>query len=202
MKPKDSISKVPYHNPNQDLIEGCKRRDQQSQFMVYKLYYKAMYRVSLRIVRDEMEAEDIMQESFLSAFDRIDAYSGVASFGAWLRKIVENRSYDFLRKSKGMSCESIETSAFNSQLADSNPEDGDIKDSLVKKVKEIINHLPAGCREVFSLYHFEGYDHEEIGEILSISPVTSRSQYNRSRKRILDEFRNSNILNTLSRHLF
>ncbi len=202
MKPKDSKSSVPYPHTNQDLINGCKRRDQQSQFMVYKLYYKAMYNVSLRIVRDETEAEDIMQESFLAAFDRIDTYSGVACFGAWLKKIVENRSYDFLRKNNRMVFESIETSAVNRQLAESSPEEEDDKSDIVKKAREIINNLPAGCRDVFSLYHFEGYDHEEISEILSISPVSSRSQYNRSRKRILDEFRKSNILNTFRKHLF
>ena len=202
MKPKDSKSRVPYHNPDQDLIDGCKRRDQKSQFMVYKLYYKAMYNVSLRIVQNEMEAEDIMQESFLSAFDRIDTYSGAACFGTWLRKIVENRSYDFLRRNKRMTFENIEKSSVTSQMAAMTPEEEYTKDSLVKKVREIINHLPAGCREVFSLYHFEGYDHEEIGEILSISPVTSRSQYNRSKKRILDEFRNLNILDALKKHLF
>ncbi|HKK42015.1 MAG TPA: sigma-70 family RNA polymerase sigma factor [Bacteroidales bacterium] len=202
MKPKDSKSGVPYHNPNQDLIDGCKRREQQSQFMVYKLYYKAIYNISLRMVRDETEAEDIMQESFLSAFDRIYTYSGVASFGAWLRKIVENRSYDFLRKKNRIVFESIETSAVNRQPAESSTEEEDNKSGMVKRAREIINNLPAGCRDVISLYHFEGYDHEKIGEILSISPVTSRSQYNRSRKRILDEFCNSDILNTLKRHFF
>ena len=67
---------------------------------IYKLYYKAMYNVSLRIVNNEAEAEDIMQESFLSAFEKIDTYTGQVSFGAWLKRIVINKSLDVMKKRK------------------------------------------------------------------------------------------------------
>ena len=70
------------NNIHQNLIEDCKRMDQKAQFQIYKLYYKAMYNTSLRIVNDPMEAEDIMQESFLVAFEQIGTYSGNVSFGA------------------------------------------------------------------------------------------------------------------------
>jgi DNA-directed RNA polymerase specialized sigma24 family protein len=65
-----------FRNIHQDLINGCKSGDQKAQFSIYKLYYKAMFNTSLRIVNDTMEAEDIMQESFLSAFEKIETYSG------------------------------------------------------------------------------------------------------------------------------
>jgi DNA-directed RNA polymerase specialized sigma24 family protein len=79
---------------HQTLIEGCKRMDQKAQFQIYKLYYKAMYNTSLRIVDDPMEAEYIMQESFLVAFEQIDTYSENISFVAWLKDIVQNRAID------------------------------------------------------------------------------------------------------------
>ena len=60
-----------FKNLHQDLLDGCKIGDQKAQFQIYKLYYKAMYNTSLRIVNDTMEAEDIMQESFLSAFEKV-----------------------------------------------------------------------------------------------------------------------------------
>ena len=82
------------NNIHQNLIEDCKRRDQKAQFQIYKLYYKAMYNTSLGIVNDPMEAEDIMQESFLVAFEQIDTYSGNVTFNAWLKSIVQNRSID------------------------------------------------------------------------------------------------------------
>ncbi len=89
-----------FKNLHQDILDACKEGDQKAQFQIYKLYYKAMYNTSLRIVNDTMEAEDIMQEAFLSAFDKIDTYSGTVSFGAWLKKIVINRSLDALGKEK------------------------------------------------------------------------------------------------------
>ena len=88
-------SEEKYHNEHQELIEGCRKGDQKAQFQIYKLYYKAMYNTSLRIVEDTMEAEDIMQEAFLSAFEKISYYSGKVSFGSWLQKIVYNRSLDY-----------------------------------------------------------------------------------------------------------
>jgi len=91
-----------FKNLHQDLLDGCIAGDQKSQFQIYKLYYKAMYNTSLRIVNNAMEAEDIMQESFLSAFEKIDTYSGTVSFGAWLKKIVINRSLDVLTKKKAV----------------------------------------------------------------------------------------------------
>lgn len=81
---------VQFLNLHQELINGCRRGDQKAQFQIYKLYYKAMYNTSLRIVNNTMEAEDIMQEAFLSAFEKIGFYSGTASFGAWLKKIVQS----------------------------------------------------------------------------------------------------------------
>jgi RNA polymerase sigma-70 factor (ECF subfamily) len=100
METKAVNVKAPFSNLHQDLINRCKTNDQKAQFQIYKLYYKAMYNTSLRIVNDTMEAEDIMQESFLSAFEKINTYSGMVSFGAWLMKIVINRSLDAVSKKK------------------------------------------------------------------------------------------------------
>ena len=94
-------------NIHQNLIENCKRMDQKAQFQIYKLYYKAMYNISLRIVNDRMEAEDIMQESFLFAFEQIATYSGNISFDAWLESIVQNQSIKSLRKSRNLIFEKI-----------------------------------------------------------------------------------------------
>jgi len=78
----------------------CREGNQKAQFQLYKLYYKPMYCVSLRIVNNEAEAEDIMQEAFLKAFRKIDTYKGEVSFGAWLKKIVIYRSLDHLKKKR------------------------------------------------------------------------------------------------------
>jgi DNA-directed RNA polymerase specialized sigma24 family protein len=92
MKTKENNSELSFLISHQELIDGCRRGDQKAQFMIYKLYYKAMYNTSLRIVDNPSEAEDIMQESFLSAFEKIGTYSETVSFFDWLKKIVENQS--------------------------------------------------------------------------------------------------------------
>jgi RNA polymerase sigma factor (sigma-70 family) len=181
-------SEAAYRNIHQNLIDGCKTGDQKAQFQIYKLYFKAMYNTSLRIVGDTMEAEDIMQESFLSAFEKIDTYSGAVSFGAWLKKIVVNRSLDALNRRKAI-FEDIDSHRELKTVADDdgiNPEDIDFK---VEAVREAINNLPDGYRVILSLYLLEGYDHDEISEILSISPSTSRSQLSRAKQKLVNELR-------------
>lgn len=187
MQNKVADPEIFYVNKHQGLIDRCKVGNQRAQFQIYKLYYKAMYNTSLRIVNDPMEAEDIMQESFLSAFEKIGSYSGTVSFGAWLKRIVQNRSLDFLRKNTKYVFEDIElfqdlaNDRYETVPPDEEP------DNRLNKIKHAIKDLPYKCQEILSLYLFEGYDHEEISEIMSISGSTSRSQYSRARQRLIRE---------------
>jgi RNA polymerase sigma factor (sigma-70 family) len=188
MKSKITDQEVQFQNLHQDLIDACRRFDQKAQFRIYKLYYKAMYNASLRIVHNTMEAEDIMQESFLTAFEKINSYSGSVSFGSWLRKIVKNQSIDFLNKKNILVYNDIE--AYH-DIEDTAIEIGAFEnenDPRTSKVMSIIKNLPEKYRNIISLYLFEGYDHEEISEILSIPSSTSRSSFSRARSRIIAEF--------------
>lgn len=179
-----------FRNIHQNLIDGCKAGDQKAQFQIYKLYYKAMYNTSLRIVSDTMEAEDIMQEAFLSAFEKIDTYSGKVSFGAWLKKIVINRSLDMLNKQKAI-FEDIDTHHELKSMADDTNGGAELE-MKVEEVREAIKNLPDGYRIILSLYLLEGYDHDEISEILSISSSTSRSQLSRAKTKLLNEINVTN----------
>jgi RNA polymerase sigma factor (sigma-70 family) len=190
MKTEYSSLKASVINLHQDLIDGCRIGDQHSQFRIYKLYYKAMYNISLRIVNDPMEAEDIMQESFLSAFEEIDNFSGTVSFGAWLKSIVQNKSIDSLRRRSKMIFENIENTSAEA-VADQ-PENqayNEDPDLTMKRIIDIIRYLPEKAGNIFSLYFLEGYDYEEISKILSISSSTSRSQLSRARLRFVSEFK-------------
>ena len=178
-----------FRNIHQNLIDGCKNGDQKAQFQIYKLYYKAMFNTSLRIVSDTMEAEDIMQEAFLSAFEKIETYSGTVSFGAWLKKIVINRSLDAVSRQKAI-FEDIDT---HYELQEESDYDTDNKMELEEKMQEVksaINNLPDGYRIILSLYLLEGYDHDEIAEILNITSSTSRSQLSRAKQKLLNELKN------------
>ncbi|PLX22384.1 MAG: hypothetical protein C0597_02595 [Marinilabiliales bacterium] len=172
-----------YTNIHQDIIDRCKSGEQKAQFQLYKLYYKAMYNTCLRIVNDSLEAEDIMQESFLKAFEKINFYKGEVSFGAWLKKIVINHSLDELRKRK-METESIDNSVYEIKDDKSFEQTTDIS-MKVEEIREEIQKLPDGYRIVVSLYLIEGYDHDEIGQILNISSSTSRSQFARAKKKLV-----------------
>jgi RNA polymerase sigma-70 factor (ECF subfamily) len=182
-----------FKNLHQDLIDGCIKGDQRAQFQIYKLYYKAMYNTSLRIVNDTMEAEDIMQESFLSAFEKIDTYSGTVSFGAWLKKIVINRSLDALSRKKAIFEEIDHHAGIRDDSGDASEHLEEI-DTKVEKVKEAIEKLPDGYRVILSLYLLEGYDHDEIGEILSITSSTSRSQLSRAKQKLVSELKQQIVI--------
>lgn len=184
MKTMITASQNYYQNEHSDLIEGCKKGDQKAQFQIYKLYYKAMYNTSLRIVMDPMEAEDIIQESFLSAFDELENYSGTVSFGAWLKKIVYNRSVDSFRKSNRIMFEGIESAELLHDEDNENVAAHEASEFNIKRMMNTLSGLPEKCRDIISLYFLEGYDHQEISEILSISESTSRSQLSRAKVRL------------------
>ena len=137
-----------------------------------------MYNVCLRMVGSQVDAEDVMQEAFLNAFTKIDTYQGVVSFGAWLKKIVINRSLYYLKKRK------VKFEELNEKIPDEEPVSIDISEIQMEKLKNAIQRLPDGYRVVLSLYLLEGFDHEEIAQILEISNVSSRSQYMRAKLKL------------------
>ena len=173
-----------YINIHQDIIDRCKSGEQKAQFQLYKLYYKAMFNTCFRIVNKSLEAEDIMQESFLKAFEKIHTYRSEVSFGAWLKRIVINHSLDELRKKK-IELQSIEETSIN-PVEDSNENDESDIQAKVEEIRDKINNLPDGYRVVLSLYLLEGYDHDEISEILNITSSTSRSQCARAKQKLIE----------------
>ncbi|WP_291726027.1 RNA polymerase sigma factor [Bernardetia sp.] len=185
-----------YEEPNAELIEKVKLGSQKAQYQLYQKYVRAMYHVCVRIVGKGHEAEEVLQDAFVRAFMRIEEYRGDASFGAWLKRIVINTSINFLQKNKvdlvsldEMLVEPKVENDCENDFVEVNIQTGvsekDMKHKTeISRVKEAINRLSDGYRIVLSLYLFEGYDHEEIGEILGISSSTSKSQYSRAKKRL------------------
>jgi RNA polymerase sigma factor (sigma-70 family) len=140
-----------------------------------------MFNVCYRIVKDEAAAEDVLQESFINAFKNLGHYRGDSAFGAWLKRIVVNKAITHSSKRK---IERIPDGEFDVlEEADEQPETFPFD---IHKVKEAILNLPDGYRTVLSLYLFEGYDHEEIGQVLGISESTSKSQFSRAKKKLIE----------------
>jgi len=167
-----------YINIHQPLIDRCLLNDKMAQYSLYKLYYRSMYNTSLRIVNSSDDAEDIMQESFLTAFQKLSSYKGEVSFGIWLKRIVVNRSLDYLRKRK------IAFEEVSSDLSVYDEEREDEPTFTVEEVKNAIYQLSDGYRTILSLLLLEGYDHEEVSEILGISNVTIRTQFCRAKQHL------------------
>jgi len=171
-------------NIHEELIKGCRQNDRNAQIQVYKLYYKAMYNTALRIVNHTAEAEDIMQESFLHAFSKIGEYRGDASFGTWLKSIVVNKSVDAFRRAKNL----IPIEDVDTNVTDTNSDEDHlgVLYSRVEDIRKAIHLLPDTHRVILSLHLLEGYDHEEISQILDISNNLSRTRYSRARQKLLE----------------
>ena len=183
-KIENSEKYIPKHRK---LIDACKKGDRKAQFELYRLYSSAMYNTTLRIVRDPDDAEDVMQEAFLKAFSRISTYRGEVSFGAWLKRIVVNKSLDFLRLRRERV--SLDEVGEVEQIPEENPGVIELAYSA-DEIRRAIYALPEGYRIVLSLILLEGYDHEEVSEILRISNATSRTQYHRAKKKLAELLKN------------
>ena len=169
-----------------ELINQCREGNPKAQYQLYNLYSKQMLNISHRIVNDRMEAEDVLQESFINAFDRLESYRGEA-----INKM--KRALD------EFVIEGIKTTIpFHRQLMDHPDyragnyttkfmEDFEMKEEVEYSVKDIhraMKQLPDGYRVIFSLYMFEDMSHSEIADQLDISVNTSKSQLSRARKKM------------------
>jgi len=166
------------------IIEQCKKGDHRAQMQLYKAFYKRVYNACYRVLRDSSEAEDAMQESFLKAFSGLDNYSSSVPFEAWLVRIAINASIDKLRR-KDLDLTNLnENINYDYADSDDNEEWEHIMDK-VAQVKSAIERLPESSRLIINLYLIEGYDHEEIAEILNIAPGTARIQYMRAKQKLI-----------------
>ena len=166
------------------LVVACKQGSKKACYDLYRLYSKAMLNVAFRIVGDIGDAEDILQESFVDAFSKLKDFRQETTFGLWLKQIVINRSVNLLRKRK-VEWVSLDDGVIEN-LSDDEVDDGEDIQYKVLLIKEAMKELPDGYRVVLSLYLLEGYDHEEIGQILGITENTSRTQFLRAKRKLCD----------------
>lgn len=167
----------------EDLVARCRNGEQRAQLEIYDRYYKAMYNTSLRIVKDPAEAEDIMQEAFLKAFSKINSYQGTASFGAWLKKIVVNLSISSYHKKVKRN-----EVSYNDELKNEPDQDSgyivetESKNEKVKAILTALNSLKENYRICLNLHLIEGYDYDEICEILDITYANCRTTISRAKE--------------------
>lgn len=164
------------------LLHACRAGDQSAQMKIYDQYYRAMYNTSLRIVKDPAEAEDIMQESFLSAFTKLESFKGEVTFGAWLKRIVVNNSIYHYRKQQKKQEVGLESVMYRVEDYDAAPTDNGSTERMAQKVLETMKQLKNSYRVSLTLHLIEGYDYEEISEIMDISYGNCRTLISRAKE--------------------
>jgi len=167
-------------NTELHLVEKCKINDRKAQMQLYDMYCKAMYHTANNFVKNDMLAQDMMQEAFIKAFKKIETYTGEATFGSWLKRIVINQCLDYIKKQK------LETVEINNEVISMVEDDNwEIEEETsLKTIYNCIEQLPQKCRNVIKLYLLEGFDHQEVSQILKISEESSRSQLSRGKHRL------------------
>lgn len=163
---------------HKEIIEKSKRGNRKAQYELYKLYSRAMFNTSYRMMGHKEDAEDILQESFSDAFRKLDTFVYNSTFGAWLKRIVVNNCINELKRRKP------DLHYFDEMPNPKNDEEEVQVELSVNQIKKAMNQLPEGGRIIFSLYLLEGFDHREISSILKVSESNSKSQYMRAKKRI------------------
>jgi RNA polymerase sigma-70 factor (ECF subfamily) len=183
IKTKTKISTFQIH-----IVEKCKQNDRQAQMQLYNQYCNGMLIVALRFVKDTMEAEDIVQEAFIKAFSKLEHYKAEVSFGAWLKRIVINRCIDVLKAKRQ---QLIELEEHHLNVVDTDYENEWLveDDITIDEVKAAMERLPEKYKYVVLLYLVEGYDHQEISEILNITAVASRTQLSRGKQKLQNELK-------------
>jgi RNA polymerase sigma-70 factor (ECF subfamily) len=149
---------------------------------IYNRYYKAMYNTALRIVKDSAEAEDVMQEAFLSAFTKLGTFRGEVAFGAWLKRIVINKSLVHYRSSKIKNEVALDDTLYKVRDNDVPGAVHDETERLAQKVLETMNLLKENYRIALTLHLIEGYDYEEMCSLMNLSYANCRTMISRAKE--------------------
>ena len=177
-----------YTDVNIAIIERCQKGERRAFQELYNLYAKAMFNISVRILNNSDEAEEVLQDSFLKAFEKIAGYDKQYSFGVWLKRIVINRSLDVLKKRKLNFVDMDEANYVEEEQDEESIYDVDV-------LRKCIQELPDGYRTILTLFVFEECSHKEIATLLSISEGTSKSQYNRAKKKLIELVKQKTVTN-------
>ena len=155
-----------------DIVQKCKANDRKAQIRLYRQYCDSMFSVAMRYVKNVNDAEDVVQEAFINAFQKIHQFKGDVTFGAWLKRIVINKSIDFL-KAKSQPLVSLDERYI--QIVED--EDWNVEEGITTAhIKNKIEYLPEKYKYVVMMYLVEGFDHSEISQVLQLTETTCRTR--------------------------
>ena len=166
-----------FNREDEFLLKGCLENNRRSQKLLYRKYFKTMFRICLSFSGDKDEAKDILQDAFVKVFTSLDKYGSKGSLEGWIRRIVTNTAIDYFRSKKRL--------IFQNEFPDEpeDEEDNFFEGEVITTdiILFYIKQLPDGARVIFNLYAVEGMTHKEISNKLGINEGTSKSQYKRAR---------------------
>lgn len=155
-----------------DIVEECKANNRRAQLKLYKQYCDAMFCVAMRFLKNTDDAEDVMQEAFIKAFQKIHQFKGDVTFGAWLKRIVINMCIDFLKAKQHKLVELNE-----GYMHIETDENWSIEAGIsLEEVKLAIERLPEKYKYVVMMFLMEGFDHGEISQVLNITESACRTR--------------------------
>ena len=161
-----------------ELVRRCSEGESRAQELLYRRYFSFAMSVCIRYTRDQYEAMEIVNDSYMKVLGSIEEFDGSKSFRSWYGRILVNSAIDnYRRNSKHVSHLQI------SDLESTEMEEPSISAELsANEILSLFNRLPDNYRVTFNLFEIEGYTHEEIGQMLDISTLTSRSNLARAKK--------------------
>lgn len=160
----------------EQLIKGCIRNERSAQEKLYKLFYPKMMALVRRYIDSDMQAEEVMNNGYLRAFQKLSQYTFQGSFEGWLRKIIFHAVSDYVKQN----CRYNEKVVLveKDEVVHKDHADKLYYDQLV----QLVQALPNATRTVFNMYVMEGFTHREIGDMLGISEGTSKWHLSEGRK--------------------
>ena len=162
------------------LLPLCKEKDERAQLEVYQRYHLAMYHSALRIVKNPVDAEDIMHEGFLTAFDKLTQYKGDNKFGGWLKQIVIRKALSYVQTKE----KAVHYSLNEAILPEETTATDKNNNEQLKQLQYGLDQLKPRYRNVLILMYFEGYDYEEISSILNLSYGNCRTLVSRAKDQL------------------
>ena len=159
------------------LIQGCIEGNQRAQRQLFDSFSPKFFAVCLRYMKNNDEAEDVLQEALIKVFSKLPEYSKKGSFEGWMRRIIVNTCLDQIRKNQKLKLDvSIDKEEYKLSM-NAHVLENMSANELIEEIKK----MPPGYRVVFNMFAIEGYSHQEIAEKLGVKESTSKSQYLRAR---------------------
>jgi RNA polymerase sigma factor (sigma-70 family) len=176
----------------QELVQACIRQERLAQRQLYTQFASKLFATAMRYMKNKADAEDVLQDSFIKIYQKLSNFRFDCPLEAWLRKVVVNTALKALQNQPNWMQHT------DSQLVgdDVAQEEFTLSGFEFSQLMEIVQSLPDGCRTIFNLYAIEGYQHNEIAEMLGVSVGTSKSQFSRARVLLQAKLKNKGIVYT------